>query len=196
MSHEPSNHEPDIDPQGLWQSQKKEYDPMTLADIHMKATALEKLVHRRNAREYVAQGMGIVAGSVVLVLPNLPLLVRAGGVCWILGMVFIGRQLHRRTAPEATPHLGESLVDAYRRQLIRQRDAGRTHFSWYLLPMIPGPALMMVGVWLAGPKPVEPVERLHTSLLIASALIALTFLSTALYIQWGVRRLQKMIDEL
>ena len=34
-----SGREPDIDPQGLWQAQKKEYDSMTLAAIHEKARA-------------------------------------------------------------------------------------------------------------------------------------------------------------
>ncbi len=49
----PSDLEPDIDPQGIWQSQKKEYDPMTLAQIHAQATSFEKFIERRNAREYL-----------------------------------------------------------------------------------------------------------------------------------------------
>ena len=193
----PSDLEPDIDPQGLWQSQKKEYDPMTLAQIHAQAASFERLVHRRNAREYIGSGFGLaVAGALVVLLPGPGWVARAGAACLFLGIAYMAWQLHRRTSPDATPQVGESLVEAYRRQLIRQRDAGVTGFWWYLAPLIPGMALMMVGSWFGPHKPGVSIPIAHATILICAAMMVLVLGGTMLYIRRGVRRLQKMIDEL
>jgi hypothetical protein len=121
---------------------------------------------------------------------------RAGAGCLFLGLAYVAWQLHRRASPDATPQLGESVVEAYRRQLIRQRDAGRTGFWWYLAPLIPGMTLMLVGSWFGPHRPGASIALAHASVLICSALATLVFGGAMLYIRWGVRRLQRMIDEL
>jgi hypothetical protein len=185
-----------LDPQNLWQAQKKELDAVTLAHIHTKAARFEKLIHRRNALEYLSVGVSIVVtGVVTLLIPHQNLVMRAGAAGIVLGLAFMGWQLHRRTSPEATPRFGESLADAYRRQLVRQRDAGVRSFWWYSFPIIPGPALMLLGVWLRGPVHGDAV-RLYVSLGVGAVLLALGLAFSMYLIRAGVRGLQKMIDDL
>jgi hypothetical protein len=199
---EPSDHEPDIDPQGvwdpqgLWQAQTKELDPVTLAHIHAKAVTFEKQVHLRTALNYLAIGFGIVVASVVAALaPHQSMIMRAAYLCMILGLVFTAWQLFKRTSPQSLPLLGESLMDTYRRQLIRQRDAARTEFWWAILPTTPGLALMFVGLWLKGPAPGGGL-RFYLSMTILPVLLTLGFGFAAYLINRNVQRLQKMIDAL
>jgi hypothetical protein len=195
MIHEPSNPEPDVDPQGLWQSQKKEYDPMTLADIHQKARRFESKVQGRNAREYVACGI-VIIGFAYTLMTGPHWLMRVGAGLIILAVPYVAWQLHRRGSAEGLPEPGETLVDAYRRHLSRQRDALRSVGSWYLAPIAPGLALLMVGMWFAPLKPGVPLERKQASLLIMAALMVAVFFGVWLLNRWGAKRLQKRIDDL
>jgi hypothetical protein len=195
MTGETSDHQPDIDPQGLWQAQKKEYDAMTLADIHLKARKFESRVQGRNAREYIACGIVIVGFAPALVFgPNW--MMRAGAALIMLATVYVGWQLHRRASVEASPEPGESLVDTYRRQLIRQRDALRSIGSWYLAPFAPGMALTLIGIWFRAPKPGVSVERAHAGLLIVAVVWIAVCAGIWLLNKRGAKLLQKRIDEL
>lgn len=184
MSGDPS----DFDPQSLWLSQGKEQDPMTLADIHAKARTLETRVQRRNAIEYVACGVALVGFLPTLLNPR-SWMMQAGAGLIMLAILFVAWQLHRRGSAEATPQPGEPLLEAYRRQLVRQRDALRTAGLWYVAPVVPGMALMMLGSWL----------QLHASgpsILACSAIAALVLTWIWLRNLRGAKRLQKRIDEL
>jgi hypothetical protein len=201
MIHEPSNpgpsgHEPDIDPQGLWQSQKKEYDAMSLAQIHNQALAFERTVRKRNTIEYVTYAFAIGLAVAVEFEPKMTPVIRAGIALMVLGLAFVAWQLHRRASAENAPPVGESLVEAYRNQLIRQRDAGRTGFWWYLAPQFPGLVVLIAGLWLKQSIAGEPRSRLvlETGLL-ALAMVA-GFAWAAYLIRAGVKNLQKKIDEL
>ncbi len=189
MSREPSDHQPDIDPQGLWQSQKKEYDPMTLADIHLKARTFESRIQRRNAVEYVACGV-VIVGFAPALLNGPHWLMRVGAGLIMLAVPFVAWQLHRRGSVDASPEPDETLVDSYRRQLARQRDALRSVGSWYLAPFVPGLALLMVGAWFTTPKPGMSVERFHAGLLVVWAIIAV------IRMRGGASQTKAQLDEL
>ena len=198
----PSDLESDVDPQGiwdpqgLWQAQNKELDPMTLAHIHAKAMTFDKQVHLRTTLGYLGLGFGIVVASgVAAFVPHQSLIIRAGYVCMIMGLVFAAWQLFKRTAPQSMPLLGKSLMDTYRRQLIRQRDAARTEFWWSILPTVPGLALMLVGLWVKGPAP-GGLQQFYVSMAVLPVFLTLGFSFAAFLIHKNVRRLQKMIDEL
>ena len=191
----PSDLEPDIDPRGLWQSQNKEYDAMTLAQIHAKARTFENRIQRRNAVEYAACGVVIVGFAPPLLFgPNW--MMRVGAALIMLGTIYVGWQLHRRGSVDAPAAPGETLVDAYRRQLIRQREALRTIATWYLAPFMPGMALLMVGIWFRAPTPGVTVERAHAGLLIMAGVWVAICVGIWLLNQHGAKRLQKKIDEL
>lgn len=184
------------DPQGLWQAQTKELDAVTLAHIHAKATTFEKQVHLRTALGYLTIGFSIVlASAVAAFLPHQPWLMRAGYICMILGLVYAALQLFKRTAPQSLPLLGESLVDTYRRQLVRQRDAARTEFWWAILPTVPGLVLLYAGLWVKGPAP-GGILRFYISMMVLPVFLAVGFSFAAYLIRKNVKRLQKMIDEL
>ena len=194
MRGDPSDHEPEMDPQGIWQAQSKEYDPMTLAQIHAKARKFESRVQWRNAVEYVACGVVIVGFSPALLSgPNW--MMRVGAALIMLATIYVGWQLHRRGSVEASPQPDETLVDAYRRQLIRQREALRTIATWYLAPFVPCMALFLVGMWFVTPKR-GTVERFHIGLLIVALVWVLICVVIWLLNQRGARLLQKRIDEL
>jgi hypothetical protein len=185
----------DLDPQGLWRSQNKEYDPMTLADIHTKARAFDSRVQRRNAIEYIACGV-VIVGFAPMLLHGPNWMMQAGAALIMLGTVFVAWQLHGRGSVDASVEPGETLVDAYRRQLIRQRDAIRSVGSWYLAPFAPGMTLLLIGMWFRAPKPGVPIERAHMGVMIASAINIALFVCIWLLNLRGAKLLQKRIDDL
>jgi len=185
----------DFDPQSLWQSQKKEHDAMSLAAIHANARKLETRVQRRNAIEYVSCGIVLVAFAPAL-LKTTSWMIQGGAGLLMLGVLVVAWQLHRRGSVEATPNAGEGLVDSYRRQLIRQRDALRSVGLWYLGPLTPGLVLMMTGFWFWPPPRWQTQAQHHIGLAIMYAVMVLLWVGVWALNQWGARRLQKMIDQL
>jgi hypothetical protein len=168
---------------------------MTLAEIYAKARKFESRIQRRNAIEYVACGIVLVGFAPALLFgPNWML--RAGAGWIMLATVWVGWQLHRRASTAAPAGPDETLVDAYRRQLIRQREALRSVGSWYLAPLAPGLALMVVGSWFHTPKPGIPIERVYISILIYAVLCVALFVWIWRRNLRGAKRLQKMIDDL
>jgi hypothetical protein len=185
----------DLDPQQLWQSQQKEYDPVSLAEIHAKARAFDGKIQRRNAIEYVACG-AVIVGFAQALLHGQNWLIRAGAAWFMLAAVFVAWQLHRRGSTDSASPSGETLVDGYRRQLIRQRDAIRTVGVWYIGPMIPGFLLMMPGFWLQAPRHGQTLAQHHAALLVTYAIVVLLIVGIWLLNLHGAKRLQKRIDEL
>jgi hypothetical protein len=197
----PSDHQPEDpqgtwDPQGLWQSQKKEYDPMSLAQIHDQALAFERTVRKRNTIEFVTYAFAIGVAVAVQFQPHMTPLIRAGIALMVLGLLFVAWQLHRRASAETAPPIGESLVEAYRNQLIRQRDAGRTGFWWYLAPQFPGLAVLIAGLWLKQSIAGEPKPRMYLEIALLALVMVAGFAWAAYLIRAGVKSLQKKIDEL
>ena len=191
MSGEPS----DFDPQTLWQSQPREYDPMTLAEIREKARKFQAKLRRRNTIEYVA--------CVVVILLFLPGLLHSGS--WMMqagcglnmaAAVFVGWQLHVRGSARAAPDGDHAMVDFHRRELIRQRDALRSVGVWYLAPMIPGMVLLMLGRWFQSHAPGRSIAVDHLAIALSGAIAALVFSGIWLLNQRGADRLQRLIEEL
>ena len=194
MNGDPSDFDP-LDPQALWQSQAQEHDPMSLAEIHQKARTLETKVRWRNIREYVA--------SVVVVLFFAPVLLhrdswmmQAGAALIIAATLFVGWQIHRRTATGAIPEAGDALRDYHRQTLIRQRDALRSVGWWYMAPFAPGMVLLMIGRWFQSHVEGRSLAMDHLGILLASGVCALVFAGIWWLNQLGAKRLQKQIDAL
>lgn len=186
----------DFDPQRLWQSQQKELDPMALAEIHAKARKFESRIQRRNAIEYVACGV-VMVGFTPALLNSANWMIQAGAGLIMLGTLVVAWQLHRRASAVATPNVGEALVDSYRRQLVRQRDAIRSVGAWYLAPLIPGLALMLIGFWFRGPaRPGQSLAQYHLGMAIMDAVMVVLFAGVWALNRRGARVLQKRIDAL
>ncbi|HEY1560072.1 MAG TPA: hypothetical protein VGF71_04195 [Caulobacteraceae bacterium] len=184
-----------LDPQKLWQSQPKEFDPMTLAAIHEKARTFQTKVRRRNAIEYVAGAVGMLA-FVPAVLQRDSWLMQAGGALIILAMVFILWQLHRRASARTVPEASQSLADFHRGELIRQRDAIRSVGAWYIAPVVPGMALLLIGRWFQSHAPGRSIGIDHLIILLGALIAVLVLLVIWLVNQRGAERLQRRIDAL
>jgi hypothetical protein len=184
----------DPDLKDLWQDQPTEYDPMTIADIHTKATAFRRRMRGRNQREYFGCALA-VAGFTPLLFSS-SWMMQAGGALVILAVIFVGWQIHRRASAGGAPKEGAAVVDFHREQLVRQRDAARTIASWYMAPLAPGLLMMTLGRWFQAHAPGRSLETDRLIIVLCLAIMALVLLVVWLLNRLGVHRIQKQIDEL
>jgi hypothetical protein len=135
------------DIRNVWQNQPVENKPMPLEEIRRKAWQFEKRVRRRNLREYIAGGAGIVIFTVYLFIFKSPT-VRAGSALIIAAMLCVLYQIYKRATPGTLPvdlALTASL-EFHRRELVRQRDLLRSVWLWYVAPFVPGIVVFGTGV--------------------------------------------------
>ena len=139
----------EFDFQGLWQRQPVEVVRLSVEELQQRALRFQKRIRWRNAREY--------AGAAIA----LPLLIAqalhnhgwyfASTLCLMAGLVYVVVQLWRLGAREAPADGGtRGWLHYHRCELERQRDALRTVWKWYLMPFVPGFAVLMVAVSLSG----------------------------------------------
>lgn len=182
----------------LWQSQPTEPPRVTLEEVRRKMRNFERRIFWRNLREYAGGAFVVVAfGLCAWKLPML--LFRIGSGLAIAGALYVMFQLHRRASLRPAPaDLGLSTcIEFHRQTLERQRDALRGVGTWYLLPLVPGLAVIIIGTavnrWAA-----HPAHRGHLVMgfgILASCVGAVFFLVWKLN-QWGARKLQAQIDEM
>ena len=177
------------DARNLWQSQEGEKVTISLEEIRLRATRLERRIWWRNFREYVAGAVGVIGFSIFglrvfggwALFPN---------VLMIAGMIYVIVQLHRRGSARSLPADADarSSIHFYRLELARQRDALRTVWRWYLLPFIPGVAALVA---------VVAIKRGVNARLIAS-IIGVVLVSVGIWAlnEWAARKLNRKIEEL
>jgi hypothetical protein len=182
----PNEPQPD-DIRNVWQNQPVENKPMPLEEIRRKARQFEKRIRRRNLREYIAGGAGIIIFTVYLFIFKSPT-ARAGSALIIAGMLCILFQLYKRATPGTLPAdlaLTASL-DFHRRELVRQRDLLRTVWLWYVGPIVPGIVVFGMGV-----KPA------HGSASLLNAVPFFTILGVVLWLNYrAAQRLTRQIAEI
>ena len=138
---------PDNDIRGVWQKQPVENTPMPLEEIRRKARQFEKRINRRNLREYIGAAIGIAAYTFYIFKFH-SLVIRAGSVLVIAGVLYVVFQLYKRASPGQLPAdlaLTASL-EFHRRELVRQRDLLRSVWRWYIGPLIPGFVVFAAGI--------------------------------------------------
>ena len=179
----------------LWRNQQPE-DTVTLENIHDRAARFQRRISLGNAIEYVASVFVVaIFGWYCWVLPGW--MTKLGTALVIAAMPFILWQLHRRGGAHRLPDASAlGLIDFHRRELERRRDALRTAWLWYILPVIPGIVLMMLGRWYQFHVPGRPIALDHL-VIILGAIIALLILAVVRLVQvLGAAKLQKKIDEI
>ncbi|MBU6298922.1 MAG: hypothetical protein KGJ79_07465 [Alphaproteobacteria bacterium] len=184
---------PDI--KTLWRNQKTE-DTVTLENIHEKAGKFQRRIHNRNRREYIGVVIVVlVFGWYVWALPGW--MTKAGSALAIVAALFVAWQLHRRAPARKVPDgSGMGLVDFHRRELVRQRDALRSIWLWYILPFMPGIMLMMLGRWFQFHAAGRPLDLDHLIIVLCTVIVALVFGIVWLLNVLGAARLQRKIDDL
>jgi xanthosine utilization system XapX-like protein len=182
----------------LWQTQRTESPGIRPGELRGKINKFERRIYWRNVREYVA-------GAVVITIFGYyewrfrTLLIRLGSGMIIAGTLYVMYQLHRRASTRPAPaDLGLSTcIDFHRKSLERQRDALRTVWSWYLLPLVPGLVVLMVGSILsqrvAHP---ENVAQLVIRILASQGIIPVVFFAIWKLNRRAAEKLQTQIDEL
>lgn len=174
----------------LWQNQTTEYDPMPLEEVRKRAGNFHSKIYWRNMREYFVSVVVIVWFGYFLWTDPTPL-VRAGNAMMIAGTVYMMWQMHRRGAAGSLP-VGVSAsawMDFYRRELVRQRDALRSIWKWYLAPFVPGIILILVGRAIQFQGKLTPV-------FVTAAICIAVFAGIWALNAWVARKLQRRIDEL
>ena len=128
-----------------------EHTQMTLTEIREKARKFRRKILFRNLREYAA--IAVVVAFFGFSMGKSPPFMRAGAWLCIAGVLYVAYQLHRRGSAKtmAADLAPASCLDFHRRELERQRDLLLGIWFWYLGPMIPGLALIVVGAGMANP---------------------------------------------
>lgn len=130
-----------------WQRQALDAPRITLDYVRHRIEGLRRRSRIRNAFEYVGGMAGVVFVLWTgwdFIRPR-PLMSIAMGL-WVLAMIYVLVQWHRRaSAQDPADRLGTlDALQFYRQQLVRQRDARRGNWRWWLPPMAPFLILMFI----------------------------------------------------
>ncbi len=183
--------EPPVDVQAVWRSQPVDPMGLSLEDLRRRARRFQTVVFWRNVREYVAAAAVAAAFGYYIWKFQTPI-VRAGALLSIAGALYVVRQLSRRGGSRSVPldMARHTCLDFHRTELERQRDLLRGVWKWYLLPLIPGLAVFLLGL---------AVEQLAGHWLPAAGTAlacALVFILVGSVNHAAARRLQQQIDAL
>jgi len=177
-----------------WQASVEIAGAPPLEDVRKGAKKFYRFVWWRNAVEYVAAAVAIVVFTYqAFVMPHI--LHKLGCILIVAASIYGPWQLHRRASAVAPEMAGTMPIYTFLRgQLVRQRDALRTIFGWYMLPFFPGLALLIIGngvdskIEAAGP----PIWQRWVALGVMAAIFAGIWWAN----RYVARRLQRRIDEI
>jgi hypothetical protein len=178
-----------------WQASAANPALPDLAAVRTGADRFYRRIRRRNATEYIASAFIVLCFSAyVLFLPSLAM--RIGSALVVLGTFLVVWQLHRLASAELPPEraAAEPILSYLRAQLARQRDALASVFTWYLLPLIPGLLVMMLGPALD--HGVAGLRHMPGASWFGLTLSAVVFIGVWWLNQRAARRLQKQIDHI
>lgn len=174
----------------LWQGPRAQEERMSLEQIRALAQKMERKIRWRNLREYAA-GLVLIG----LIAPSMwsdpSVLVRIGAGLTIVACLYVVHHLHAWGAARPMP-AGMALatcLDFHREELVRQRDVLQSVWSWYLLPFVPGGALIFIG------RAIERPERWR-SLVVAAVVVAFVFLGVGWLNARAAKAVQRKIDDL
>jgi hypothetical protein len=184
MTHEPPK---DDDLKALWREQETETPPMSLELIH--ARGFQWHIKRRNFIEYAAAVVVVATFSWYVYILSHPVM-KLGSALTVLGTLVLVWQLHKRGSARQPPLGAAASLAFHRAELVRQRDAVRSMWLWYLAPLAPGMIVTMAGMAMS--KPDAPLA----AKLVMPVVTALVFVGVWLLNRRGARLLQRAIDDL
>jgi len=149
VSHNSSSH----DPKTLWKGQDMTPQTLTPDMLESRSRKLDDRIGQRNRWEYWA-GLAVCIGTLGIGLFTLlsgplsppTIMVSIGFLLLSAGSALSILQLHRRTGGGMRMDGTRSILLSYRAELVRQRDALRSVFVWYILPYLPGIVLIYSAV--------------------------------------------------
>jgi uncharacterized membrane protein HdeD (DUF308 family) len=196
MTNEPASH----DIKQIWQAQTREPIGISPEELRRMAQKLPKTVLRRNLTEYVTAAFLVVIFGCYAWKFEAPL-IRLGCALIVAGILYVIYHLHRRGSARSVPTdmALSTCLEFHRAELERQRDLLRSVWNWYLLPLVPGMLVFLIGLCRFVMQ--QPGARAHLGF------IALWFSGTVAFCagvfalvgwvnQLGARKLQSKIDAL
>lgn len=187
----------------LWQNQPAEPRKIDPGELRRKMHRFERGTARRNLREYLAAAFIVSGFAYYIYLFPMPL-VRVGCALVIAGILYAMFELHRRASAESAPAelAPVSCIEFQRGQIQRQRDALRSVWSWYLLPLVPGMSVFLAGLFEFGVRTAHAAGRsfdLRTAVL-SFALVPVGA-AAVFFVVWKLNqhaagRLDRQIEEL
>jgi len=142
----------------LWKGQAMTADAPTIDRIRHRAERLDSVARRRNRREYAAGGAAALvlgaAGAAQLIAATGPAdLLRAVGFLWLVGAAVVSAVVLRKHGGcDRAGDLTQDSLSYLRTRLRHERDLLRTAWRWYVLPTVPGFA-MVYGSEALRPEP-------------------------------------------
>lgn len=178
-------------PKNIWKEQNMHPQAMTPQMLESRSRHFEDRIRARNRWEYLAGGivaaLTLAFGVWMLLAAPATIADQMTGIGFLvlgLGAIAAAVQLRRKAG-------GETIIDgsldtsaAYRAGLVRQRDALRSVFNWYVAPFLPG-FVLIYGANVFAPNGVAwavMIPGLLTALLAAG-------------IVWANRKAAKKLDE-
>lgn len=179
----------------LWQQQPTEDLNVTLTDIRSKATAFHKQTKFRNAVYYALALLMIVVYGITLIANRDQILTVVACALIVAANLFVMYYLRSKGSVTAPPVDGDThtYLIFMSAEFKRQRNLMRDFFRWYLAPLIPGLALLLIDKFLR----LMPRHRigLELSLVGCFAVVAIAFVCGYLVVQIEVRKLQARVDK-
>ena len=192
-------HKPDALPasgepwQQLWHAQALSPLDLSADELRRRSSALQSRVARRNRVEYLAGGLFVIPVYVFYIWLFPFWLTKLGALLVVLGTLVVLQQLRRRASCRTPPPaaLGQDWAAFHRAELLRQRDAVRSVWLWYIGPLLPGFWLFLWGreTELAG-------RGMETMFTLTHAAALLLFVAIVALNLRAARRYQREIDVL
>lgn len=183
-----SKQRPARDPKTIWKEQKMTPQVFSAPQLEARHRRLENRIRLRNRLEYVAGGVvfmgALLLGGWMLIDDVNPARAALGVGALLLGAgaLFVCLQLRRRTGGSVTIDGAHSTLARYRAELVRQRDALRSVFGWYIAPFLPGFLLIYGSVF------VQPgIDRLR---------VAIPAAATAAFLAWVLHINRRAADRI
>ena len=175
----------------LWQNQKTEDVQMSIDAMRVQTHKFQRRILWRNVREYAGAAL-LVALFGFHFFNSDGVLLRTGSALVILGTLYVVYQIHRRGSSQPVPaETGiRPWLDFHRTELMRQRDAMQSVWRWYILPFVPGFAVITLSRAIENPA----VNWVRLGATVAGC--AIVFVLIFQLNQRAARKLQRQIDEL
>ena len=122
---------------------------MSISDLTARSNRFQSRIERRNLTEYIAAALVVgVFGWLAYIVPVWS--IRIGSILIIVAALYVSWKLRQIGSASATPNVAsaQTLASHHRDELVRQRDALKSVWRWYLLPFAPGMLVFMLGTTL------------------------------------------------
>lgn len=185
----------DQDPlRDLWATDQGDKFTMSIAELSARSDRFRSKIKRRNLTEYLAAILVIgIFGWLAYSIPVLSVRIGAGLI--ILAAIYISWQLNKVASVDTGEAPVDNLANMHRRELIRQRDALRSVWRWYLMPFVPGIVVFTLGTTI------EAGASVPLWAVIVTSIVSLGFAGAIFFGVWALnayaaRKLDEQIKEL